>query len=190
MMAAWACLLVFALVSVPLKYPFEATGQVTDSGVIVGLALPVLAMSGLLAEGPAHLVACAQRSLVMPRSGSVVALLALTCVGAGMVGLLSRVPTSTLLNAALLVCALQVLGAGALGLRVGWTLPLGTVLVFSAPGLVPWRYNLFYRTPPEPWMQLVALALMLVAAAMYVRFGSYGVRLGEAARRSHEHHEE
>lgn len=177
-------LAVFGLVTLPLKFPFEAQRELVDSGVIVGLVLPLVVMSRILDEGPHQLVVGASRALARARLCWVGGYAGAVAVGSATAWWIAPVPFSLFAADALFLAAVTVLGVGTLGSRLGWILPLASALVASAPGLVPWQANLLYRQGHAAILLLIAAIVATAGSAGYARFGSLGVIKGNTVRRA------
>ncbi|MGL5824418.1 MAG: hypothetical protein ACRCYU_06215 [Nocardioides sp.] len=184
LVAAWLAVAVFARVSLPLKFPFDAQDKMIDSGVVVGLVVPIAVMTQLLDEGSPQLVAGAARRLRRSRWLMAGGYVALAAVGGLVVGLLAPAPRLLVLGDALLLAGLSVFGAGLLGARLAWLVPLSVTMVVSAPGLVPWSANLPYRTESACEVLMIALVVAGAGLATYGRFGAYGVAIEQTIRRA------
>ncbi|WP_418058483.1 hypothetical protein [Pimelobacter simplex] len=170
--ASWAAVSLFAAITVPLKYPYEAIGTVVDSGVIVGLIVPIAVSGTVLFEGPRDLVRLSARSLAPPRIPLLAAVYAVTCLAAGVTAWAAALPVAVVVVDAMLLAALLAVGVSLLGVGLGWILPGLCTFVFSAPGLIPWDYNVLYqRDVSATYLVGVAVAL-IVGLVAYALCGS------------------
>lgn len=175
MAGAWLGLGVFTFVALPLKFPLEAQDEMVDSGVVVGLVVPLAVMSRILDEGPVHLVASAARNLTAVRLGWATAFLCVACIGSVVAWTIAPVPFSLFLSDTFFLGAATVLGVGVLGSRLGWLLPLVVTLVASGPGLIPWQSNLLYREDTSIVLLLLAGAVTVLGLIAYGQKGSLGL---------------
>lgn len=173
--STWLGVAVLAAVSLPLRYPLQAGGQMVDSAVVVALLLPVSVMARVLDEGAPHLIAAAARPLHTTRLVSASGYLLASVGGAALTGPLAPVPPLLVIADALLFAALTVAGVGLLGSRLGWFLPLACALVASAPRLVPWQTNLLYRQDTADLLLATAAVVAVAGVALYLRHGSLGI---------------
>ena len=169
---AWIALAGFTYVSLPLKYPYQASTQMIDSGVVVGLVLPLAVMSRLLDEGPSHLVTTASRRLATARLAWAAAFTLGTFVASTATYLATPVPYSLFVSDALFLSALTVLGTSLLDSAAGWTLPLCAALIGSGPSLIPWQANLLYREHSGSKPLLLTLVVRLLGFISYSRLGA------------------
>lgn len=174
----------FSLVSLPLKFPFEAQREMVDSGVIVGLVLPLVVIARVLDEGPPQLMVGASRALGPARLGWVCGYAVMVAVGSAAAWWLAPVPFSLFTADALFLAAVTVLGVGTLGSRLGWLLPLAIALAASAPGLIPWQANLLYREGQAGALLLITAIVAAIGCAGHVRFGSLGMVKDNTVRRA------
>ncbi|WP_224273665.1 hypothetical protein [Nocardioides lacusdianchii] len=160
-LVAWAAVSLFAAITVPIKYPYEALGTVVDSGVIAGIVIPVIVSCTVLYEGPRDLIGSAARRLIVPRIALVSGIYVLTSAAAVVTAVIASLPVVIVTVDAMLFVALCALGVSLLGVGLGWLLPVVFAFVFSAPGLVPWEYNVIYqRDVSNAYLALVAGALI------------------------------
>lgn len=170
--AAWLGVSLFAAVTVPIKYPFEAVGTVVDSGVIVGLVVPIAVMGTVLHEGPRDLVAAAARSLLLPRLALLGALYTTVAVASLIAALLASLPVVIVIVNSLLLAALLTIAVSFIGVGLGWILPVACTFVFSAPGLIPWDYNAMYRRDVSGAYVGVLVTSLVIGAVAYATRGS------------------
>jgi hypothetical protein len=175
MLGCWALLIGFARVALPIQYPYEALGEMIDTGLVVGLVLPLTVSVSLLDEGPVELLSGVARTLALYRLASCAlygaAVAALSCLAA----LTVRVSMGLLVGDAMFLGAVAVIGVSTLGPRLGWTPLLAVALVASAPTLIPWQANWLYRRGQSAELVPVTLALFAVGSFLYAHFGSAGV---------------
>lgn len=169
-LTSWAAVSLFAAITVPIKYPYEAIGTVVDSGVVVGLLVPIAVSGTILFEGPADLVRLAARDLALPRAALLACVYAMTCAAAGVTAVLASLPVAVVVVDALLLVALLAVGVSLLGVGLGWLLPGACAFAFSAPGLVPWDLNVLYRRDVSAtYLAIVAIALLIGTIAYALR---------------------
>lgn len=170
--AAWCAVTLFDLVTVPLLHPQEAHDQMIDTGIVVGLVLPVVMGARLLDEGPAHLTRTASRRLGLARFGWAIAVTGASIGAATVVAAVVPVSSPLVITDAALLMGASTLGAAIVGARLAWIFPFATVAVFSAPGVVPWEDNLLYRASTADDTGWVALGIVLCGLAAYTYRGS------------------
>ena len=174
--ASWTALSLFAAVTVPIKYPYEARAQVVDSGVVIGLLVPLAVMNLMLEEGPEDLIRTASLRLSRVRfavAGGYVAVASLMSV---LLAFAVSLPRGLVLADALLLAALSLLSTTLFTVRLGWLLPSLVGFTMSAPGLIPFQYNPMYNR--EISSVFIVAVVVAVAAAMllYLRDGATGAR--------------
>jgi hypothetical protein len=181
--AAWLSVLLFAAITLPMKYPQELHGRIIDSGLVVGLTIPVAAMARTLDEGAPHLVKTASRALARNRASWAGGMLAATATLAAGLSALLPVPAVLMVADSLLLAAVAVLGAGLVGGDVAWVPPLVLAGVASAPGVVPLSVNVLYHHDQAGLTLLIAIVTAVTGVAVYARRGSVGPeRRGRAWR--------
>lgn len=173
---SWLALWLFASISLPLKYPYEARGQVVDSGVVIGLLVPLAVMNVVLYEGPADSVRTAARRLVDVRLAVCLGYFALAALSATAMAWAVSLPVQLVLADALLLGALNIAGTALLGVRLGWTLAALVAFTMSAPGLVPFEFNAFYHRDVGSVFLAVVAVIATVATLLFIRTGATGVR--------------
>lgn len=173
---SWAALSLFAAVTVPIKYPYEAREQVVDSGVVIGLLVPLAVMNLVLDEGPGDLVRTASLKMTRFRFGVAGAYLIVASLMSVLVAFAVALPRGLVLADAILLASLSLLGTSLFGLRLGWLLPGAVAFAMSAPGLVPFRFNpLYNREIGSTFVVCVAIAGVAGMLA-YLRLGAAGLR--------------
>lgn len=171
---SWIALLLFASITVPLKYPYEARGQVFDSGVVIGLLVPLAFMNLALHEGPPDLIRSAARRLALVRLSVTTGYLLTAVMSALIMAWAVSLPTALVVSDTLLLGAVNIGGNSMLGPRLGWIPAAATAFTMSAPGLVPFKANLLYnRDVSLTFIAIVAVAIA-VAIASYCRAGALG----------------
>jgi hypothetical protein len=170
--ASWGGLAGFATVTVPLKYPLAARADVVDSGVVVGLLVPLVISGLVLDEGPPDLVRGASRTLGAYRLALGAIYLATAAAGAAATALLVGLPVALIVLDGLAAGGLVVLGTVLLGPRAGWLPAASVSVVVSTPGLVPWEWNAAYQREVGPWFAGTVALLLAAALGAYVRRGS------------------
>lgn len=175
-LASWAGLCAFAAVTIPLKYPFDARGQVVDSGVVVGVLVPIAVLNVLLDEGPPELVRASARPLGRERIALATVLLVLVAALSWAVARTAALPTGLVCCDALMLQSLTVSGAALFGGRRGWVLAAAAAAAMSAPGLVPWELDVAYhRDVASGYAAAVALAAV-TSTGLYAVRGASGLR--------------
>lgn len=181
--ASWGALFLFASVTIPIKYPYEARGQVVDSGVVIGLLVPLAVMNLALDEGPEDLIRTASRRLSGARLAVASAYLSTASAMAAFMALAAALPLRLVLADALILGSLNIIGTSLFGVRLGWSIPGAVAFTMSAPGLVPFNFNALYnREVSTAFIACVALAAV-VAMVAYLRGGSTGGRRTKAVPR-------
>ena len=169
---SWASVSLFASITVPIKYPYEALGTVIDSGVIVGLTVPIAVSGVVLFEGPRELIRGSARSLFVARVALLAGVYVTTLVAALATAVASSLPVAIVVVNSLLLVALLAVGVSLLGVGLGWILPLVCTFVFSAPGLVPWDYNVLYQRDVSSVYLATVLTALVVGMWAYATGGS------------------
>ncbi|MGL5823951.1 MAG: hypothetical protein ACRCYU_03805 [Nocardioides sp.] len=172
---SWGVVTSFALITLPLQFPYEAAGQFVNSGVVVGLVVPVAITAGLLEEGPAQLLAGAARELAAYRVATGVVFLVLVVLLASLAALPRWVPSGLVIGDSACYAALTLLGTGVVGLGRGWLLPLGAAMIASAPGVIPWQVNYLYLAGHGDDLAPVTAVTALLGLVVYARCGSAGL---------------
>jgi hypothetical protein len=173
---AWLCHGVFAAVAIPLDYPYEARGQVIDTGVVVGLVLPIAVVAVALDEGPDYLVRGAARSLLLVRFGLAVAYLEVVAGMAAVVAVVAALPLLLVVLDAVLLASLTLTGTSVFGVKGGWIPAAAAAVIVSAPGLLPWKLNLMYHLEVGRPFVVAVLGLGVAATAIYLLRGSVRMR--------------
>ncbi|MFB9315343.1 hypothetical protein [Nocardioides plantarum] len=182
---SWVALWGFASITVPLKYPYEARGQVFDSGVVIGLLIPLAVMNLALDEGPADLVRSAARRLTTTRIALITGYLLTAALFSTAMAWAVALPIALVLADTLLLAGVNIAGNALLGTRLGWLPAAATAFTMSAPGLVPFEANLLYNRDVSSTFVIVIGATVVVAAAAYARAGAVGL-LGRTSRATPE----
>jgi hypothetical protein len=172
LLGGWWGAIISAAVTIPLKYPYQAAGQVIDTGAVVGLVLPLAITSRCLDEGPPQLIATAARSLCWLRLMWATGFLGTVGVFAALMAILTPVPWGVLVGDAYLLAGLSLWGVATLGASLGWLAPLAAALVASAPGFVPWQWNILYRRDD---LTDLAMVSTLVTIARYMCLPQMGI---------------
>lgn len=169
---SWAAVSLFAAITIPVKYPYEAAGTVIDSGVIVGMIVPVSITGTVLFEGPPYMVRAAAQDLLTPRLVLLVGVYTLTSLAALVTAIIASLPLAIVVVDAMLLVSLLVLGVSMIGVGLGWIVPAFCTLVFSAPGLVPWNYNALYHRSVSDLYIAVVVGVSGLGMAAYSLAGS------------------
>lgn len=173
---SWLALWLFASITIPLKYPYEARGEVVDSGVVVGLLIPLAVMNVVLDEGPQDLVRTAARRLSSFRLAIVLAYLLTAALMSAIMAAAANLPTGLVLADTILLASLSILGTGLLGVRLGWAPAAAVAFTMSAPGLIPWHLNAVYHRDVGTEFAVVIVALTIIATAVFLLTGATGIR--------------
>jgi len=182
--ASWAAVSGFAGVAVPIEYPYQAHFDFVPSAVVVGIVAPIAVGAIALGEGPSDLVAGHSRRLGMVRLAAVTGFAAVGIAGSWSLAGLVDLPASLVCEDAVLLTGLATVGVAVGSPRLGWVLPLTCVLVFSAPGLIPWQANVLYRLELQSVRLVVDLAAVTAGVASYGLLGSGAAVRGAELRRS------
>lgn len=171
MLAAWMFPVVVSGLGVPLRRDGTDMPAEIDSLGVLAFVVPVAAAMRLLEEGPVSLVRTRVRRLTWPRA--LIATLTVVVTGAGAAASATVVSLPLQHSIALVVTqsSLGVLGTTGLGPTRGWLMPGGLTLLATAPGVVPWRGNLFYNGQRTGELTLLAVTLTAVAVMAYARSG-------------------
>lgn len=180
----WLALAAYLAMGLPLFYPYQIHEGVVDSGVVVGLVLPICVASRLLEEAAPFLARTASRSLSSDRSLWSLVFVGSTAFAAMLVALGTPVPFELFVADAMLLSALAVLGSGFVGGSATWVAPFVFAITLTIPGLVPLKWNLLYNQQAAASTFLVAAIALGPALAVYTRRGSNGwvrsLRVGNA----------
>jgi len=172
---SWLVLVAASAVTIPFMYPYDLAEDFIDSGVVVGLCLPILVAARILREGPVEQVLTAARPLWGWRLGAGFVFTTATVAVAAVAGLAIPVNHVQLVLDSFVLVGAGLTSAGVLGARGTWVGPVTLVTVSSAPGLLPLQYNLLYRVTAHQELALCGVALLLLGGVGYARWGSIGV---------------
>lgn len=170
----WLTLAAYLALGLPLFYPYQIHEGVVDSGVVVGLVLPVCVASRLLEEATPFLARTTSRSLSTDRSLWSLVFVGFTAFAASIVAIGTPVPFGLFVADSMLLSALAVLGSGLVGGSATWIGPLVFAITLSIPGLVPLKWNLLYSQEAAASTLLVAAIALGPALAVYTCRGSNG----------------
>ena len=167
-----------ATVTVQLRTPADRlyTGPVLDSGVLVGLALPVSVLASLLQDRSAWLSVTSPRRLSWLRVAWLGTLLTVTlAVDLTIVAALpAQVPARLVAADFLALFALALGGGVILGRPLAWIPPALFALVCSVPGLVPIRANWLALADRAGEVGVLAVAGITVFGGLFVLVDEYG----------------
>lgn len=169
---SWVALWLFASITIPLKYPYEARGQVVDSGVVVGLLIPLAVMNVVLDEGPRDLVRASARRLSPYRLTLAIGYFLTVALMSATMATASALPTSLVVTDSILLASLSILGTGLLGVRLGWAPSAAVAFTMSAPGLIPWHLNAVYHRDVGPEFVVIVVTLAVTAIAVFAQTGA------------------
>lgn len=173
--ATWIAFCVLRLASLPLLYPYQVTDGILDSGLVVGLVLPVAVGSRVLVEADFPPTRTAVRPLAGDRLFWAAVALLVSVVGSSLVAWTNAGASLSVLAAGLLLASLGLLGVGLLGAHGQWAVPLAVAFVASVPDLVPARWNVLYLTSASGQVLLLSGVVLAVSLPIYARSGSTGV---------------
>jgi hypothetical protein len=173
--ASWTAVVLASAITVPLKYPYEATSDLIDSGVVAALLLPILVGGRLLREGPAEQIVTRARGLSGWRFAAATLFIATSGSLSALASLLIPVDREQVVLDATALACVGLVSAALLGVQLLWLIPALVVAVSSIPGLMPLRLNLLYRLSAHTDLAATAAALSAVGVLLHVLWGAGGL---------------
>ncbi|MCB7135947.1 hypothetical protein [Cellulosimicrobium marinum] len=169
---SWVVVAVSSGVLLPYLLPAVRDGASLPSLALVALVVPLSIWLPTLDEPPSFLIATAGRRLSSLRSCVLTSSVFVGTAGAVVVGLTTLLDIRSLTSLVALLWGAGFVGTVVLGGRTAWVLPLGIVLVFSVPRLVPWDVNVIYNPSLLTHLGFLAGAVLVAGSLAYVRHGS------------------
>jgi hypothetical protein len=173
--ASWIAVVLASAITVPLKYPYEATDDLIDSGVVGALLLPIIVGGRVLREGPAEQVLTRARGLSWWRFAAGTFFVVASAGQSAVASLLMPVNHAQVLLDALVLTSAGLVSAALLGVQFLWLVPVLAVATSSIPGLMPLHLNLLYRLSAQNELAATAAALAVVGVALHMMWGAGGL---------------
>lgn len=152
-------------------FPNEQNGTYVDSLSIAGVLVPTAVLSQVLAEGLPSVAITARRRLAGDRAAWAAGYAVVLVCGVAGVSAAVKLPWAHMACVAVLLAGLSLTSVVYAGVRLGWVAPSIFVAAFSAPGVVPFDYNMLYRVTTEG---ILAVASVTVGAAGLLLYAARG----------------